>query len=297
VTNVSAVIVYHSRQDELARCLGSLAFQAAQVLVVDVSTDQSGKGLCDRFGVEHIAAPANRGYSWACNLGIASAGGEVIITCNADVEFLEGSVESLAREARNLALCSPVHLTADRRIGLDTVQPGLGRASSAARWLGYGRFRTARRLLRLLESACDREVLDIPFDAGLSGACIAASRGTWAKIGGWREEFFLYYEDADLSGRAHRAGIRLLVVRGALILHESGTRRGGPSKFLLLNSLRSERLVWQMNDVGSIRLLRVLQLCGCLARLMNALLHGESSSASVFLAGAIDSCGLSEGLH
>jgi N-acetylglucosaminyl-diphospho-decaprenol L-rhamnosyltransferase len=44
-------------------------------------------------------------------------------------------------------------------------------------------------------------------------------RATWERIGGFDEDFFLWYEDVDLAKRLHDAGFRNLVTGSARVEH------------------------------------------------------------------------------
>jgi len=62
----------------------------------------------------------------------------------------------------------------------------------------------------------------------LTGTALMTTRATWDRLGGFREELFLYWEDADLSLRAATLGLRLAVAAGLTIWHaEGGTSRTG----------------------------------------------------------------------
>ena len=43
------------------------------------------------------------------------------------------------------------------------------------------------------------------------GAAVAMSRGTFDRIGGWNDEYFVYYEDAEIRLRALESGISTYV--------------------------------------------------------------------------------------
>lgn len=53
----------------------------------------------------------------------------------------------------------------------------------------------------------------------LCGACIVTSREVLNELGGFDAGYFLYYEDADWSRRAMRAGLCLLYVPQAEVIH------------------------------------------------------------------------------
>ena len=53
----------------------------------------------------------------------------------------------------------------------------------------------------------------------ISGCSMLVKKEVFAKAGLLDEDFFLYYEDADLSVRAKKAGFRLAVIPGSRIRH------------------------------------------------------------------------------
>ena len=74
----------------------------------------------------------------------------------------------------------------------------------------------------------------------LSGACLMIHARLWDRLGGFDEEYFLYWEDVDLSWRAAAAGAELLVDAGAVAVHAVGGtqpserhNRGGRGKSTL----------------------------------------------------------------
>ncbi|MCL3861280.1 glycosyltransferase family 2 protein [Actinotalea sp. K2] len=66
----------------------------------------------------------------------------------------------------------------------------------------------------------------------LSGACLAVSAELWTRVGGFDPEYFLYWEDVDLSWRCTRAGGRLSVRPDLDAVHDVGGTQG-PGKSLL----------------------------------------------------------------
>lgn len=61
----------------------------------------------------------------------------------------------------------------------------------------------------------------------LSGACLVLSSGLWSDVGGFADDYFLYWEDVDLSHRVRAAGGRLLVCDDVTAVHAEGGTQGG----------------------------------------------------------------------
>ena len=61
----------------------------------------------------------------------------------------------------------------------------------------------------------------------VSGCAMMARTGMLKRIGGFREDFFMYYEDADLCRRVIEMGFRVEVLPGLRVLHSVGSSSGG----------------------------------------------------------------------
>lgn len=83
----------------------------------------------------------------------------------------------------------------------------------------------------------------------VTGAAPLLFRGTFERLGGFDERFFLYWEDVDLSLRATRAGMRMAVLPSARVWHlEGGSGEGAAGRsrvyhrYMARNRLRVSRL-------------------------------------------------------
>jgi N-acetylglucosaminyl-diphospho-decaprenol L-rhamnosyltransferase len=79
----------------------------------------------------------------------------------------------------------------------------------------------------------------------LNGACLLLRFETWLRLGGMRDDLFLYWEDADLSFRAGKLGMRLAAVPTAVMWHRVGasTSDEGLSRVAYYYSARNRILV------------------------------------------------------
>lgn len=69
----------------------------------------------------------------------------------------------------------------------------------------------------------------------VSGACMMLSRRTIEKIGGFDEQFFMYFEDVDLCLRAKKSGLKISVDPNLVVQHQIDEHRysGNLSKIKL----------------------------------------------------------------
>lgn len=94
----------------------------------------------------------------------------------------------------------------------------------------------------------------------ISGAFMAIHRKVFEKVGLFYEPYFMYYEDADLSVRAKKAGFPLIQIKVKGISHEESTSlgRGSPAHEYYL--ARNHLLFIERNAPISIKLHEVLRM-------------------------------------
>ncbi|MBV9466312.1 MAG: glycosyltransferase family 2 protein [Solirubrobacterales bacterium] len=225
---VTAVVVcYDEDPAELRVAIDGLLAQTRppeEILVIDNGGGRLARELDGHHeSVRALVAPANLGYPPAVNLAAAHAAGEYLLCLNPDAEAepdcLERLVESAARDPK-VALVGAQILLEDhqtRNAGANPVHPtGISPAG------GYGLPR---------EDGEPRDVLVV------SGACCLIRRSVFLELGGFVEEFFMYYDDVDLGWRANMAGYRVVYDPRAVVSHAYAFARRG-KKWLYLERNR-----------------------------------------------------------
>lgn len=206
---LSVVIVNWNSGEHLAGCLQSIRDQtlpADEVLVVDnASVDgsvASGKSAVERApGVAPIRwtlNPENVGFSRAANQGIAQTSGAWLLLLNPDVVLAADYVERMLTAVRDrpaIGLATGKILRFDHRT-IDTTGQFL-RASRRVYDRGYGEE--------------DRGQYDRPGEVFSVCGAVALYRRAMldaVAVDGevFDEDFFAFYEDADLGWRAQRRG-------------------------------------------------------------------------------------------
>ena len=228
MTSITAVIVhYHEEPAQLRAAIDSLLAQTrppSEILVLD--NERSGELAATLAGygpqVRAIDCGANRGYV-AINLAAAQASGDHLLCLNPDARAQEDCLALLAAEADadpGVAIVGAQILLEDgatRNAGANPLHPtGISPAG------GYGEPR---------EHGEPRDAIVV------SGACFLARHDAFLEVGGFVEDFFLYYEDVDLCWRTWIAGRRVRYCPQAVVLH--GYEFGGsPDKWFLLERNR-----------------------------------------------------------
>jgi N-acetylglucosaminyl-diphospho-decaprenol L-rhamnosyltransferase len=210
---VSVLIVNYRAYTELAACLDSMRRFLAddlEVIVVDhVSEPAAAAHLVRRFPwIRLIEVGANPGFAAGVNRAARAAGGRYLLLLNPDclVEADVARPMAVWLDAHpEVAVSGPLVREADGSIQASArrfpdVTTGLaGRTSWLSRVWPTNRW-TRRNLVA-------RDVLHDPLEVDwVSGACMMVGRHAFESVGGMDEQFFLYWEDADLCFRLKRAG-------------------------------------------------------------------------------------------
>lgn len=225
---VTAVVVNHRSAAECAACAVSLraAFAeggvSGEIVVVDCASGDAEVAALAGLAVEtFVPLPENRGYSGGINAGLARARGRKFLLCNADVEFLPGSVAPLlaALDDPRVGAAAPrSQWDADGRMFLPPGDPPgfwsellrLSAGHFAA--LDAGRFAAfAREALRLWQNGGRAR--------HLVGAVLAVRRDVLDRVGRFDERFPFEHEETEWEDRVRRAGYELRYVPDARIRH------------------------------------------------------------------------------
>jgi GT2 family glycosyltransferase len=213
---VSVVCLSYNRPHLLADALAALAAQTypnLDVTVIDNRSPRSGEvaEVVARFpDVRFVPNPENTGFAGGMNLGIRQAAGEFVCLTEDDLVLDPNFVAALVD-----------HFAAHPDTGLAA---GLliNRGSRTILCAG-GEYQLGPvfRLRFRDEGEPDAKQFGGPFEVSfVSGSLVFARRDFLAeKFNGFRNDFFLYYEDLDLSHRARRVGRRVVVVPGAKAYH------------------------------------------------------------------------------
>ena len=214
---VSVVVVTWNGRQNLERCLRSLqrctASVALEIIVVDnASSDGTAGMLAHAFpDTRLLVNTENLGFAHACNRGMASATGELVLLLNSDT-YVEDDV--IGRAAHHLIDRPQIGMlgcelrfpngrrqhTANRRNGI--------RSSLVERLWLYRLLPRDRRSAWLLGGYWEED-RNIEVD-WLAGAFMLLRRELFALSGGFDERFFMYGEDSEWCVRLRRMGHRIL---------------------------------------------------------------------------------------
>jgi GT2 family glycosyltransferase len=186
--------------------LASTGVEVEVVVVDNGCVDGAVDAVASLPHVRVVRPGHNIGFAAACNLGAEQSDGEYVALVNHDAVV---APDALARL---------VAVAADPRVGIAAASVRLAdephlmnSAGNEIHFLGFswcGAYRTPAT-----EHLSQRDV------ASASGAAMVLRRELWSSLSGFPAEFFMYYEDAELSLRCWRRGLRVVFVPDAVVKH------------------------------------------------------------------------------
>jgi GT2 family glycosyltransferase len=231
---VDVVVVTFNSADYLSRLAESIRRSptVASVTVVDNGSSDPSVALARR---SDWGAPArvidhgrNIGFGRAMNIAASADGSDqpYILVINPDVLLPDGSLQNLVET-----------LDADAQAAVVGAQlvTSAGEAVSSAR-----RFPSIRSIaLRKYEDvAHEGRTTDADW---VCGALMLWRRSAFEEVGGFSDEFFLYYEDVDICAKARQAGYGVKIVGSTTAIHDQGHGKRPSKKLARANRVSRRR--------------------------------------------------------
>jgi GT2 family glycosyltransferase len=223
VNKIGIVIVAHNSAKELKKLLGSLEKQLLpkdKVIVVDNHPELNSAPVAKRFSiVNKTVLSDNNGFASGCNLGVKALNGgtDLIFFLNPDTRLAKDSLSKLRTNIPD----------------------------SWSAWMGLlvkddGLVNSAGNVVHLSGlSWCDGfnknpSIYNTNKEVNiLSGACLMVRTKVLKKLGGMPEDYFLYYEDTDISTRMQLRNMVMGLVPDAHVLHDYDFKKSNTKWFYI----------------------------------------------------------------
>lgn len=205
---VLSVIVTYNGEKYIEDCLDSLRNQTSKtdILLVDnASSDHTINIVKNGYPeVKILELEHNSGFAHGNNVGIRYAlehQYEYVLLLNEDTISDSKLVEVMLKEAdSNTAVIPKIYMDA----ALTKV------------WYAAGKMDFEQRIA----INCQKEFVDVPMEVSfMTGCCMLIHTDIWRKVGMFDEDFFMYYEDTDLSLRMHKNNIHMMYTPNTYIWH------------------------------------------------------------------------------
>ncbi|OGV58954.1 MAG: hypothetical protein A2X49_16025 [Lentisphaerae bacterium GWF2_52_8] len=237
--DVSIIIVNWNSAAFVRKCVSSVGEHtrglSVEIVVLDSgSFDGCGEMLAREFPhVRFIQSDKNLGFARGNNVAARQATGRFLIFLNPDTELRGPAVSKLFEAAASLPKAGVLGarlLNSDGTLQTSCLQnfPTIANqildADLLRKWFPRSRLWGTAPLYAEVSAPVEVE--------GISGACLMTPRTLFEQVGGFNEEYFMYYEDMDYCLKVHKAGWKSYYAPAAVVVHHGGQSSGGEhSKF------------------------------------------------------------------
>ncbi len=221
---ISIIIVNYNVKSYLKKCIDSIFNSISnldfEIVIVDNNSNESIDDLkSEKISVYHM--DKNSGFSSAVNFGISKAKKEVLLLLNPDTIIIDDAIEVLYD-----------YVLSDQRIGVVGCKvlnsDGTYQLSSKRSFPYFFHslfyvldFHKLFPKLNKYNYLHEEENRTLDVDA-VSGSCMIFRKKVLDVVGGFDENFFLYFEDTDFCLRVAEGGYRVVYYPKASIIHHKG---------------------------------------------------------------------------
>lgn len=205
------------------------------IIVNNSSRDTEREILQSRLkenGGLKIINSENRGFGAANNLGIESAQGEYLLLLNSDTLMVDNSINKMLNFLKKHPEIGGVTPLMYQKDGKTLQRHFFGQFQSLG-LITFKRFQGRRPDLKH----------DFFYSDTITFAAMMIKKSLFDKVGGFDENFFMYWEDDDLCKRLNKIGFKNAVLTHAKIIHLES--QSSPSKKRLGMYYKSQSYYWQ----------------------------------------------------
>jgi GT2 family glycosyltransferase len=222
MTDLSIIIVSYKGWARLTKCLESLDtftgknFSTEIIVVDNRSEDETIFEIEKQFPkFRFICNKVNGGFGNGCNLGGKNATGEYILFLNPDTVASESEIEKLLYKAKQNRGYSVLSCRQVNQNGKECVASG-----------SFPKLNNLTGLMRAVFAGRKPETgspePELNFPDWISGSVVMMMREMFIRIGGFDEDFWMYYEDVDLCRRVRNIQGEIAFCRNITIEHNHG---------------------------------------------------------------------------
>jgi len=200
--DISIIIVNYKSWKHLRNCLNSLknlndlSFSYETIVVDNYSDDGNFEKFTKEFSsVQFVLNSGNNGFANGCNFGASKATGDYFLFLNPDTLVNDKALEEILSFAKLNNRIFPNLVTL---------------------------FGLTRSIYKLFSKKLPESNNQVLYTDWVSGSLVFISKEWFAQINGWNEDYWMYYEDIDLSKKVQKSNGKVAVLKSVEIIHNHG---------------------------------------------------------------------------
>lgn len=218
---LSILIVNYKSWKHLAPCLDALKSISQEqfsfeVIVVDNQSNDGNLALFSKkySWVRFVENSGNNGFANGCNFAALKSVGAQLLFLNPDTIATEKPIQEMLRYAKanpstGIVSCNQCNTDGSYE-DTERLFPDL-----------LTLFGLSRALYRLFQKKTP-DTAKVIFPDWVSGSLVFISRKWFAKVHGWNEDYWMYFEDVDLSKKVRLANGDVALLKNVEIIHNHG---------------------------------------------------------------------------
>jgi GT2 family glycosyltransferase len=255
---ISVLYVYYNTPKELLASIVSLEKGSKkirhEIIIVDNNSPRPLPGELKEYPVQIIKNRKNKGFGTALNQAAKKAEGKYLIILNPDTIVPSNFLEKLYQK-----------MESDRKIGLLGVKYKNEKGERLKSVSGIPTWRNALWSFSLLyqifpNNKSANEYWQTKFDynkekevPAIGGACMTIRRDVFKDVKGFDEQYFMYFEEADLAERIRIKGYKVVYFPSITITHLVG--RSTSDKVWIKKTFENSRFRFLKKKEGTIKAL------------------------------------------
>jgi len=222
MTDLSIIIVCYRGWERLIKCLESLnsftgtSFTCEVIIIDNNSGDARIHEIEKQFSkFRFIYNTINGGFANGCNLGSRNAEGEFLLFLNPDTVANESEIEKFIYTAKQNPAYTILSCRQVNEQGKESIATG-----SFPEFFNLTGIQ--RAIFRKRKSEVGSRESEVVFPDWVSGSVVLIRKEIFNKVGGFDENFWMYFEDVDLCKRVRDNNGVIAFCRNISIEHNHG---------------------------------------------------------------------------
>lgn len=245
---VSIILVSYNSATIIKNCLQSLRqFNQSipvEIIVVDNASQDGSPAIIEQYfpEVNLLKETVNHGFGKGNNIGAKVAQGEFILFLNTDTiltsDFLPSLLEVMQQD-NQVGIIAPRLVNRDGSLQIST-SPAISIKGEYIAQKRSHQYRQGKNLQKIIQAFAQQQEVDI-----VVGAAFLIRRKLFEQLRGFDENFFMYFEEADLCQRSQYLGWKIIYYPQVSLIHLHGESTSKNPDRMLLEYRRSQIYYYQ----------------------------------------------------